>query len=81
MTNPKQASYDAKRSTTLFRIERALLSLIQRFAAKNGTTAKDAIDSVLRTAFKVKPLATLTPPTPKHSTATQARKRSTKGRP
>ncbi len=48
-----QAEKDSARSTTLFRIERALLSIIHKIARKNRTTAKYEIDLVLRQAFKV----------------------------
>ena len=46
-----QAEHDAARSTTLIRIERALLAVIKAFAKQNRSTVKAEVDSVLRERF------------------------------
>lgn len=46
-----QAQRDAKRKTTLVRIETALLNIIRKFARKNKTTIQQTIAGVLRARF------------------------------
>jgi len=56
MTNPKQAEYDSRRSSTLTRVERYILNAIRDFAAAKNppSTIKKEMERVLRNGFRIK---------------------------
>ena len=45
---------EAKRTSTLTRIEKYILEAIRKFAQKNNTSIKEEIEYVLLYAFKIK---------------------------